>query len=334
MGPIRNQIKTLAGDVTLMVFAGFIPAIVMGLLGWTAGVNIAILSGLAVFIACMGGNGWRTGLIISAPFAVFAGIADWVAPNPWFAAMVLAVAAFLRGYAAKVGIHDALVMTVIALGFFVASPIPLGASGAFNPLPVYVTVVSLVAALWATLVMYLLRNRLHVREHAALDPVRVIPFSLVMAVLVGVATWFVVDLNLGHTGGWIILTILVVFQPSLGAGFTKAAHRAAGTIFGIVIAVVIGTLLSNQGLLYVVGTAFLLVAFILMLQGRPYWLYATVLTPAIVLLESAGSTVREVSEERLGATLIGVAFTVLVMLCLAPFAKYLTVNRRTGQLAS
>jgi hypothetical protein len=329
----RQQVKTLAGDVTLMVIAGFIPAIVMGLLSWTAGVNIAILSGLAVFIACMGGNGWRTGLVISAPFAVFAGLADWVALNPWFAALVLAVAAFLRGYSAKVGMHDALVMTVIALGFFVASPIPAGSSGAFSPIPVYVAAVSLVAALWATLVMYLLRNRLHVREHAALDPVRVLPFSLVMAVLVGVATWFVVDLNLGHTGGWIILTILVVFQPSLGAGFTKAAHRAAGTIFGIVIAVVIGTLLSNQGLLYVVGTAFLLVAFILMLQGRPYWLYATVLTPAIVLLESAGSTVREVSEERLGATLIGVAFTVLVMLCLAPFAKYLTVNRRTGQPA-
>lgn len=334
MGSSRNQVKTLAGDVTLMVIAGFVPAIVLGLLGWTAGVNIAILSGLAVFIACMGGNGWRSGLIISAPFAVFAGLADLVALNPWFAALVLAVAAFLRGYAAKVGMHDALVMTVIALGFFVASPIPLGASGVFNPIPVYVTVVSFMAALWATLVMFLLRHRLHVREHVAIDPVRVLPFSLVLAGLVGVATWFVVDLNLGHTGGWIILTILVVLQPSLGAGFTKAAHRAAGTIIGIIIAVVIGTLVTNQGLLYVVGTAFLLVAFTFMLQGRPYWLYATVLTPAIVLLESAGSTVRELSEERLGATLIGVAATVLVMLALAPFAKYLTVNRRTGQPAS
>jgi hypothetical protein len=330
MGSTRRQVKTLAGDVTLMVIAGFIPAIVMGLLSWTAGVNIAILSGLAVFIACMGGNGWRTGLVISAPFALLAGLADWVALNPWFAALVLAVAAFLRGYSAKVGMHDALVMTVIALGFFVASPIPLGASGAFSPIPVYVTVVSFVAALWATLIMFLLRHRLHVREHVAIDHVRVLPFSVVLAVLVGVATWFVVDLQLGHTGGWIILTILVVFQPSLGAGFTKAVHRAAGTIFGIVIAIMVGALLSNQSLLYLVGTVFLLVAFIFMLQGRPYWMYATFLTPAIVLLESAGSTVTTVSEERLGATLIGVAVTVVVMLALAPFAKYLTVHRSMG----
>jgi len=138
------------------------------------------------------------------------------------------------------------------------------------------------------------------------------------------ATWFVVDLDLGHTGGWIILTIVVVFQPSLGDGFRKAAHRAAGTVLGFVIAVLIGALVTNVGLLYLIGTVFLMIAFILMMQGRPYWLYATVLTPAIVLLESAGSTVDEVAEQRLGATLIGVTVTVLVMLALTPFTKHLS----------
>lgn len=321
MSSIRQQARTLVVDVALMVIAGFAPAILMGFLGWTDGVNIAILSGLAVFIACMGGTGWRTGLVIALPFAVFAGLADWVAPNPWLAAVVLAAAAFLRGYAAKAGMHDALIMTVIALGFFVASPVPTDTPIAS---PLYVSLVALVASLWATLVMFLLRNRLHVRSHTGLDSGRVLAYSLVLALLVGVATWFVVDLDLGHTGGWIILTILVVFQPSLGDGFRKAAHRAAGTVLGFGIAVLVGAVVTSSGLLYLVGTAFLMVAFILMLQGRPYWLYATVLTPAIVLLESAGSTVDEVAEQRLGATLIGVTVTVLVMLVLAPFTKHLS----------
>jgi hypothetical protein len=315
-----------------MVIAGFAPAILMGFLGWTDGVNIAILSGLAVFIACMGGTGWRTGLVITLPFALFAGLADWAAPNPWLAAVVLAAAAFLRGYAAKAGMHDALIMTVIALGFFVASPVP-----ADTPIasPLYVALVALVASLWATLVMFLLRNRLHVRSHTGLDSGRVLGYSLVLALLVGVATWFVVDLDLGHTGGWIILTILVVFQPSLGDGFRKAAHRAAGTVLGFVIAVLVGAVVTNTGLLYLIGTIFLMIAFILMLQARPYWLYATVLTPAIILLESAGTTVDQVAEERLGATLIGVAVTVAVMLvltALTPIAQRIEEKNTTQDL--
>ena len=323
MSSIWHQVRTLTGDVALMVIAGFAPAILMGFLGWADGVNIAILSGLAVFIACMGGTGWRTGLVISLPFAFFAGLADWAAPNPWLAAIVLAIAAFLRGYAAKAGMHDALIMTVIALGFIVASPIPTDTPIAS---PLYVALVALVASLWATFVIFLLSNRLHVHQHTGLDAGRVLAYSLVLAFLIGMATWFVVDLDLGHTGGWIILTIVVVFQPSLGDGFRKAAYRAAGTVLGFVIAILIGALVTNAGLLYLIGTVFLMVAFIFMIQGRPYWLYATVLTPAIVLLESAGSTVDEVAEQRLGATLIGVTVTVLVMLALTPFTKHLSAN--------
>lgn len=69
-----------------------------------------------------------------------------------------------------------------------------------------------------------------------------------------------------------------------------------------------------------------------LLGWTPYWLYATVLTPAIVLLDSAGSTVDEVAEERLGATLIGVAATVVVMLvltALTPLATRLVERNAT-----
>ena len=320
MNSVRQQTKTLAFDVVLMVVAGFAPAIVMGFAGWSNGVNVAILSGLAIFIACMGGTGWRTGLFVSLPFAMLAGLADWAASTPVWAAIVLAGAAFLRGYAAKVGMHDALIMTVISLGFIAAAPPQSDSSLAA---PVFVALVAFGASAWATLVVFLLRHRLHQHQHTPLDPTRVMTFSLVLAFLVGVATWAVVALDLGHTGGWIILTIVVVFQPSLGAGFTKAAHRAAGTVLGFLIAILIGLLVPGGPLLSLIGTIFLMAAFLLMLQGRPYWLYATVLTPAIVLLESSDSTVDTVAKERLGATLIGVAVTLIVMLALVPFSARL-----------
>jgi hypothetical protein len=242
------------------------------------------------------------------------------AATPVWAGVVLAFAAFLRGYAARAGMHDALIMTVISLGFIAASP---PQSDSSLDAPMYVALVALGASVWATFVMFLLRHRLHQHQHTRLDPQRVMAFSLVLALLVGAATWAVVALDLGHTGGWVILTIVVVFQPSLGAGFTKAAHRAAGTVLGFLIAILVGLLVHSGPLLYLVGTVLLMAAFMLMLKGRPYWLYATVLTPAIVLLESAGSTVDKVAEERLGATLIGVAVTLIVMLALTPFANRL-----------
>ena len=321
MNSAREQTKTLVTAVVLMVIAGFAPAIVLGAAGWANGANTATLAGLAVFIACIGGTGWRTGLLVAGPFAAFAGLGVWVAPNPWLAALVLAAAAFLRGYAARVGMHNALVMTVISLGFLVASP---PQSDASIPAPWFVALVCFVSALWATLVFFLLRHRLHRHELTKLEPVRVLEFSLALALMVGVATWFVVDLELGHTGGWVILTIVVVAQPSLGAGFKKAAQRALGTVIGFVVAIGVGVLAPSGPLVVLLGSLFLMTAFVLLLQGRAYWIYSTFMTSAIVLLESSGSTVTRVAELRLEATLAGVAVTVVVMLALTPFSKRLT----------
>jgi hypothetical protein len=316
-----KQAKTLVSGALLMFVAALAPGMALGVIGWHDAVAVATLSGLAAFMACSTGRGWRTGLQIVAPFAVVAGLAVWAAPNPWLAACVMALAAFLRGYAAKVGLHNALMMTVIALGFLVASP---PHSNTVVPTPVLVGLVTVGTTLWVTLVFYVLRNRLAAQTLTPIEPVRVIAFSVALAVMVAVATWCVVQFDLGHSGGWIILTILVVFQPSLGAGFTKAFGRASGTVLGFVVAIAVGAVLPTGSVLYFAGAVFLILSSIAMLQARPYWVFATFITAGIVLLESAGKTVDLVAEERLGATLIGVAGTLLVMLALSPFAKWLT----------
>lgn len=324
-----RQLRGLLLAVALMVVVSLLPALAISAIGWSDGAHIASLSGLAVLIACILGKGWRTGLVICLPFALFAGLANWTATDPWLAAIVLAAAAFLRGYAAKAGMHDALTWCAIALGFILASPVSIAGS-----LPatsaIGVALLSLGCGLWATLVMFLMRNRLHARQHTGLGSIRVLAFSMALAFLVGTATWFVVDLRLGQAGGWIILTILVVFQPSLGAGFTKAAGRAAGTVLGICVAFLVGLLLADHWAVYLIGTACLIASFLLLLQRRPYWLFVAFLTPGIVLLDSAGSTVQAVAQERLVATLVGVVGTVLLMLALSPLGKHLAAGPVNG----
>ena len=317
--------KSIVTSVLLMVIAGFAPAMVMGALGWKSAVSVSMLGGLATFLASTMGRGWQTGLVIAVPFSILTALTVWSAPYALAAAIVLAAAAFLRGYGAKAGLHNALLTAVIALGFLVAAP-PTFA----GPLPsaVLAGLVMLATTLWVTLIVFLAKKWVHPPTLAAIETARVIWFSSILAIMVGVATWFVVDLNLGHGGGWIILTIVVVYQPYLGDGFKKAGARAFGTVIGFIIAIIVGAFVTSGPILYVLGTACLVVAMAAMMAGKPYWWFAAFLTPSIVLYDSAGSTVAKVAVERVEATLIGIAGTLAVMLLLLPLAKHF--QRKTG----
>jgi len=316
---------SIAFSVVLMVIAGFAPAVLMGVLGWKSAVSVAMLGGLATFLACTMGRGWQTGLMISVPFSIATALAVWASPYPLAAAIVLAAAAFLRGHGAKVGLQNALLTTVIALGFLVAEPPTF--EGAV-PAPVMTGLIMLGTTLWATLIVFLAKRWVHPPKLEPIDTTRVLWISSVLAIMVGFATWFVVHFNLGHGGGWIILTIVVVYQPNIGDGLKKAGGRALGTILGFLIAIVVGIFVSSGPILYALGTACLIVALVVMLAGKPYWWFATFLTPAIVLYESAGSTVTKVAIERLDATIVGIAITLVMMLILGLLAK--AFERRTG----
>ena len=317
--PKFAKTKYIAISVLLMVFAGFAPAIVMGALGWKSAVSVAMLGGLATFLASSMGKGWQTGLVIAVPFSVFSALTVWAAPYALAAAIVLAIAAFLRGYGAKAGLHNALITSVIALGFLVAAPPKFD-----GPFPSALTVglIMLATTLWVTLIVFLAQKWVHPPKLAPIETTRVLWFSGVLALLVGIATWCIVHFDLGHGGGWIILTTLVVFQPYLDSSFSKAGSRALGTLAGFVIAVVVGAFVENGPLLYLIGTIFMIVSLVFMMGGKPYWLFATFLTPAIVLYESAGSTVTKVAVERLEATVAGIAITLVVLAILYPLAKH------------
>ncbi len=305
----------------LTVVAGFAPTMVFGALGWTSVLTLSMLGGLATMLATVMGQGWKTGLWLAVPFAAFTAAVVWTAPYALLAALVMAAAAFARGYCATTGLHNALMMSVISLGFIVAQPPD---PGSVLPAPVFAGLVVLATSLWVTLVVFAVRRWMHPMKLVAIPRARALGYSSVLAIMVGVATWFVVHFDLGHAGGWIILTIVVVFQPSLADGIRKGIERSAGTLFGFIIAMVIGLVVKDTALLYVLGMALMLIAEWLMLSGRPYWQFATALTPAIVLVDGANTSVVQVAEVRLGATLIAVVATMAVMLALTPVVKHLS----------
>lgn len=312
--------KKIILAMVLLNVAAFAPAIVLGILGWHDAVFVAMLAGLAAFFACGMGSGWVTGLRISVPFAVFVTLTVWAAPYAIAAGLVLGAAAFWRGFGARLGLHNALMMTVITLGFLVADPPKF--ENSFSP-PIVAGLVALGATLYVTLIMFFARGVIKPPPLTRLVTARVVAYSVVLFLMIGITTYFVVRLDLGQGGSWIILTILVVFQPYLGIGFKKAGQRVLGTLGGFVIALILGEFISSGPWLYIVGVALFTLAGTLLMLGKPYGVFVLFLTPAVVLVTSAGSTVDQTAVIRLEATGAGVAIVLLVMLVLTPFAKHL-----------
>lgn len=316
----RKAAKLIVLSMVMLNVAAFAPAMILGALGWHDAVFVAMLAGLAAFMACFMGSGWQTGLKVSLPFAVFTSLTVWAAPYAWAAAIVLGAAAFWRGYGARLGLHNALMMTVIALGFIVTQPPTF--EGTFSA-PVIAGLVTLGSALYVTLVMFVARRWIHPPALTQLVTARVVAYSSILAVVIGGVTWCVIHFDLGHAGSWIILTILVVFQPYLGTSFRKAGQRILGTGLGFILAMIIGLFVSSGPILYVLGVLLFMVAGSCMMLGKPYWTFVVFLTPAVVLFTSVGSTVDKTAVLRLEATSVGVLIAFLVMLALAPLAKHL-----------
>jgi hypothetical protein len=73
---------------------------------------------------------------------------------------------------------------------------------------------------------------------------------------------------------------------------------------GIAVAIVVAG--TPLGLRMAIGYVLLIMAFTVMLSGRPYWLFATFLTPAVILLTEGTANGLDVTAARLAFTLIGV----------------------------
>ena len=315
---MKPELKALGITFVALIGCMILPAVVLGSAGFTALATTALFGAMSGSVVSLTSSE-RVSLLMALPLAAASALAVIVADSPWLAALLMAVVAGARGFTASSGLSGALTTPTIAVGFLVAQPPTLHES-----LPTWsiVGMTVLLCALWATLVILLLRHYLvAVPKTPGIPPVRARVFALISALMMGVAAWCVAEFHLGHAGGWLLLTIVVVFQPYVKDAFVKALHRAGGTFLGFIIAFVVGTLTQSAVLLSLLGFVAMSLSVGVMALGRPYWQYATFLTTAIVLFAGATSSVYEMDGLRLVATLLGVAFVLLVTALIQPFAK-------------
>lgn len=310
--------RTVLGFLLLSALL-LVPAAAVSFTGNQGLTGTALLAGISGLLAGLG-CGMRVGVGTSVAFGVVgtAGIA-W-AGEPLLAALVMALFTFAIGLTATYGRSANLILFPVTLGFLIAVP-PIDNSGLIYPLWL-VAVVLVVSAVYAAVLGAYLGHRLKLPEPAQMSTSRAAAYAIALALMAGFATWLVVERDLRHGGAWLIMTVLIVYRPYLQDAVKVTVQRAAGTVLGCVVAAGFGVFDAPAWLDVIVGLGLLTLALVVRAQpSRPYWQYTAIITPTIVLLEGAGSSVLDTDWQRIFYTLLGAAIAVLVELVLAPIYK-------------
>jgi uncharacterized membrane protein YccC len=110
---------------------------------------------------------------------------------------------------------------------------------------------------------------------------------------------------------WVVLTVAIVLKPDFGSVFARAVQRGIGTIVGAVLgAVILAAVPYGPWLLIPFGV---LAALLPYAQARSYGLFATFITPLVVLLIDLLSPVGwHIALDRLLDTLLGCGIVLLI----------------------
>ena len=316
-------VATIALVVPNVVFAGTAATTATGLIGLGA-LGLAFVTLLA---------GVRMGLIASGVLAVLSGVAVVAGSHVASAVAVMIVVAFAQALSSRVHLEQAVTVLAITLAFIVAEdPTQEPLSSGF--------VLGLVMGGYGAAVCVItgiVRSRLYASTPSSspaatpspLPWPRVWGYGIALAVAATATTTIALVAQWGHTGGWLIMTPFIVMRPYLRDGWRKAISRGLGTIGGFALAMVLALVFGSGYILTFLGVAFAVLAAYAMTNKWSYTIYALFLTPAIVIIESAGRPIARTADNRLEATLIAIAIVLVIAAAAMPIAHYL--SKRAAQ---
>lgn len=295
-----------------------LPAPIMGWLGYSASAGLVGLASLAAGL-CALTLGIRPALLLVLGVSVGTALL-LLADGSWLVtALAMSVIAFVFGLTARLGWQTGMVMGPITLAFVVTeSPQPDGLALAdWIALPAAFLAFG---AYGAALVYLITRNRDR-RSPQALGQSRAIAYAGMLAIVTFFTTAIAVSGDWRHAGGWMIMTPFIVIQPYIEDGFNKSLRRAGGTVIGFGLAWIVALFVPWVWLLYVIGALFAAVSMYAFMRKWDYLIFAMFLTPAVIILEGASTSIELTAEKRLGATLIGVGISLAVMALSVPWYR-------------
>lgn len=303
--------------IAIVNAALLVPAAVLPASRFDTAGGLFSIGALAVVLITYG-RGLRAGLLTSV-FLGAASAATIVASTSTVVGVAMMTLVSLgQGLAARRGLQGITSLVPITLGFVIAEPPtrgPLDTPASFGlTLTAFTVAVSLVVGLIA-------RGAPRSTTQQGMSNSRASAYAALLAITTAATTTIALSGDWGHAGGWLIMTPFIVIQPYVQDGWRKALARAAGTMAGFAIAAGLAQLIDSPLVLTIAGFGFATIAIVAIVRKWHYAIYATFLTPAIVILESGGRAVTQLADKRLEATLLAVALSMLAMAAAIPIYR-------------
>lgn len=304
--------------IALSTLVIVIPTFAMTAIGYqTAGATVSLSTvgiGMASAFAGIRLGAWASLATAALSFCAMLAAGSWL----WSSLVMIAVS-LSYAITARWGWRSALILLPIALGFVVADP------------PVYdgsrwvaALLIAAGTALFGLLAVGF--NAVSIRPRptptaTVLSPSRTWSFAVMLTVVTTITTLWAVIGELGHTGGWLIMTPFIVILPYVQDAWVKSGKRIGGTLIGVAVAYLVGLVIPWQPVLYLIVIVLASLAFIAKAKQWDYIYWVALLTPTIVILEGTSTSVDQTAISRLLATLGGVALSLIAIALAAPLYR-------------
>jgi hypothetical protein len=311
----RSQLLLVMGLLTIALMT---PPIVLGMSGQFGLASVFIYGGIIGISAIF--YDLRLALILSVVAGVAGTICTLLNPYPLAGAAFFGILTGACALTSRRGIHSPVLMVPIFASFLLVAPPAVPPLSAI-PAGFIAGGVLALGGFWGTAITrVLLGHRLPSVDRKKLGPRAATAYGVIMGVILGVAAWAVLSYAKFHEGAWLLLTLIILLQPSPHDTFAKSLQRMAGTVAGALIAFILILVNVEETFALIMGGLLIFGALALRyVLKRPYWEYVTVLTPAVILLSATGADRMRVAEDRVAFTLIATAVALLVALGVKAF---------------
>ncbi len=292
------------------------PSAIFSAILWPGAASIFAF-GVLVGVVGAVSSGLRSGVCFAAIFAVASTIAVAVDSVPVLAALLVAAMSALIGVFSTKGLAVPMVVCAQFIPYVISAPPGrVAEQGLLSGTAIYLgaTLMFLfLGGVWgAAVITRLIKKSAPQSPADIISPGHALMFGSILAISTGVLTYVAMTWFSQTLWMWLLLTIYVLTNPAGDLDTAKTRDRLTGTIVGVVTAALIVSVISNTVALYMLGILLVTIAFTFQVEKRPYWIFASFLTPAMIIFDSVGKNQLDIAGERLVFTLEGIVVVVLI----------------------
>lgn len=331
--PVKRRVVLVLGIVLLTL----IPAIVMVLVTWLgtgepqeAAVWASLPAIVGIGAAAAGGRHYA--VAISFVMAFIAPLAIVAGQSPVSGAALMALLCMMVGRMSRFGLHKSALLVPVMLSWALINPPTWAGASTVDRLDttylLWMAVIFFIGGLIPALIIPRLMRKRPAPELQPHTQREAVTYTVMITILVAVATFWVLDHPENFGGAFLIAVILVMAPIGTAQTLMPTIWRIVGTVAGSVLVILMVSQVDSLVVIYLLGLVFIGVALFARFSGLA-WLYYVFMVPATASLNATTLTqVGELGKQRVADNLVG---GILVILASAVAIGYSNWATRHGQ---